>query len=158
MFLPIRFALLASVFMVLPAQVQVELSPRNPVIQAGASLVFRARVLNAVQGGCRWSVMGPGGALGPTGVFTGPPGNYAVRATSLADAEAWDETRVLVLPDLAALRTVADLLGPGAFAPGWSEALPFGTSPARAGSAIPGRWWSRSRARATPNCRSSATA
>jgi hypothetical protein len=123
---PIRSALLASASMVLPAQVQVELSPRNPVIQAAASLTFRARVLNAVQDGCRWSVAGPGGALSPTGVFIAPPGDYTVRATSLADAEAWDETRVLVLPDHAALRTVADLLGPGAFAPGWSEALPFG--------------------------------
>jgi hypothetical protein len=126
MFRPIRCGLLASAALVLPAQVQVELSPRNAVIQAGASLAFQARVLNAVRDGCRWSVAGPGGVLGPTGVFTGPPGLYEVRATSLADAEAWDETRVLILPEVAALRTVADLLGPGTFAPGWSEALPFG--------------------------------
>jgi len=126
MFRPIQSGLLAFAALVLPAQARVELSPRNPVIQAGASLAFQARVLNAAQEGCRWRVAGPGGVLGPTGIFAGPPGVYVVRATSLADAEAWDETRVLILADRAALRTVADLLGPGIFGPGWSAALPFG--------------------------------
>jgi hypothetical protein len=122
---PFSTGLLALAALASSAHAAVEIAPRNPVLQAGQSLSFRAWELGASRSGCRWSVRGAGGAIDPAGLFTGAPGRYWVRATSLADASDWAETAALILPEAPALQVVQAVLGPGSFAPGWSDALPF---------------------------------
>ncbi|MDR3670954.1 MAG: hypothetical protein P4L36_08920 [Holophaga sp.] len=124
-FRPLHSILLAVSALALPAQVSVTIAPRLPVLLAGQTLAFTARVLNTRQSQCLWSVSGDGATIGPDGVLTGAPGEYRVEATSVADSGACDSTTVLILPDHAALRTVNGVLGPGVLAASWSDALPF---------------------------------
>ncbi|BDU71268.1 NHL repeat-containing protein [Mesoterricola silvestris] len=118
----LRPLLLAFALQPLGAQILVE--PRHCVLQPGRSQAFTARTHGGLPVACAWTVAGPGGSIGPDGVFRGEPGSYTVRGASLADPGQCDETGVLVLPDHPGLRTVGEIR-PEAFAPAWSEALPF---------------------------------
>jgi hypothetical protein len=124
-FRTLRSVFSALVALTLSAEVLVTLEPKLPVLQAGASLAFKAKVLNARHPGCLWLVTGAGGHITPEGVFTGAPGTYTVRVSSAFDPRFFAETRVSVLPDQDALRLVEQVQGRGSFAPGWSDALPF---------------------------------
>jgi len=118
----IRPLLLA--FALVPLDAQVLIEPRHSVLQAGGTQAFTARSPEGLPVACTWTVTGPGGAIGADGLFRGGPGLHRVRAASRKDPSLFDETGVLVLEDIPGLRTVGELR-PEAFAPGWSEALPF---------------------------------
>ncbi|MFD2330948.1 hypothetical protein ACFSR7_16985 [Cohnella sp. GCM10020058] len=91
------------VYTTLPAQTQVEVSPVNPAVTAGASVTLAASVVDNT-GGVTWSVVSSGnGTISSGGVYTAPrvisSKLVAVKAASTADPASYGIALVRVNPD-----------------------------------------------------------
>ena len=84
--------------------VAVEVTPPAPTVRTGGTIGFTASVTGTVNTAVTWTVVqSGGGTIDTAGRYTSPAtaGTYSVRATSVANPQAFGEASVSVVPPVA---------------------------------------------------------